>query len=150
MARKQKWLTCWVPHRLELLLSPAWQLAPRPLKRVLERLEIEHMRHGGLNNGHLYVSFDQFVAYRLSRKIVKPTLTLGTALGLLEVIQDEEAFRGDIRPSNRYRLTYVPAKNAASPTDEWKAVSEAKVEAALDRFRSETITTPKAAARVAA
>ena len=45
---KQRWLNCWIANRLEMLISPAWQHVPRPLRRMLERLEIEHLRHGGL------------------------------------------------------------------------------------------------------
>ncbi|MBK5264145.1 MAG: type II secretion system F family protein, partial [Alphaproteobacteria bacterium] len=32
-------------HRLDMVLSPSWTLRPKPVARILERLEIEHMLH---------------------------------------------------------------------------------------------------------
>jgi hypothetical protein len=152
--RKQRWLGAFVPHRLEMLISPAWQQAPRPLRRLIERLEIEHLRHGGFNNGELYVSYNQFVAFGLSKKSIRPTLDLGQALGLIEVIQDVDVIPGDrksdLRPENKYRLTYVPAKGKQSPTDEWKAISADRAERLLNRFRQSEEKAPKLPKQVAA
>ena len=108
MSRGTKWLNCaWVPHRLELVLSPAWRLAPVPLRRLIERLEIEHMRHGGRLNGHLYVAYVQFVAAGVSRRRIGAVLVLGQQLGLIETIRSGEP-NGDLRAPNSYRLTYLP------------------------------------------
>ncbi|WP_245445052.1 hypothetical protein [Pseudaminobacter soli (ex Li et al. 2025)] len=126
-----------MPHRLELLISPAWRAAPRPLRNVLERLEIEHLRHGGFNNGELYVSYLQFVEFGVSKRSIKPTLELGQKLGLLEVIQEAENHLNDIRAANAYRLTYVPAKGKSGPTDEWKAITEARAQVLLEAYRTE-------------
>lgn len=127
---RKDWLhgVSWIPIRQELLQSPAWRHRPIPLARLLERLEIEHMRHAGKENGALFVSFDQFVAAGISRKFVRPMLQLGSALGLLEVIQADN-WIGDVRPPNAYRLCYLPAKGQKAPTDEWSFLDDAKVEA---------------------
>ena len=114
MSRRTKWLdTAFVPHRMEMLRSPPWKAMPSPLRRILDRLELEHMRHGGTSNGHLFVSFKQFVAEGVSRRNIVALLHLGEALGLIEVIREQEA-RGDIRASNQYRLTYVPKRGSPS------------------------------------
>lgn len=144
--KKRKWMTSWIPHRLEFLISPAWHLAPIPLRRMLERIEIEHLRHGGFNNGELYVSYQQLVAHGLSRRSIKSTQELGNALGLLEVFQDE-SHKGDLRPPNRYRLTYLPAKNAAAPTDEWKAISADRAEVLVATFKAADKASAKAKRR---
>src|SRR5687768_13221199 len=101
-----------MPVRLDrspvrLVLSPAWQHRPRPLCRVLERLEVEHMRHGGKENGQLCVSFDQLVEYGVSRRVIRPAIDAGVQLGLLVVRQSDELVR-NVRAPNQYRLTYVP------------------------------------------
>ena len=137
MSRKRKWLNCFLPHRLELLISPAWRSAPRPLRNILERLEIEHLRHGGFNNGELFVSYLQFVEFGLSKRSIKPALELGQRLGLLEVIQETENHLSDIRGANSYRLTYVPAKGKAAPTDEWKLTTEERARFLLDAYKFE-------------
>jgi hypothetical protein len=118
----------WIPHRLRLLVSPAWRYRPKPLARILERLEIEHLTHGGAQNGHLAVSYAQFISYGVSRKAIRPALSAGVPLGLLEVIQTDE-WVGDIRAPNEYRLTYVPSKDRRAPTDEWLGVTEAQAKA---------------------
>lgn len=91
---KQKWLTTWVPHRLEMLVSPAWRARPIAVMRIIERLEEEHLRHGGTQNGKLYVSFLQFQNAGVSKRVIKPALECAAALGLIEVIKEGEA-RGD-------------------------------------------------------
>lgn len=124
----------WIAHRLRLLLSPAWRLRPVPLCRLLDRIEIEHMRHAGRENGHLIVSFDQFVAAGVSRKIIRATIDLGASLGLLAIVQSAEMVRS-IRAPNRYRLTYVPEKDRRAPTDEWASVTEGEVQKAVAAFQ---------------
>jgi hypothetical protein len=130
----RKWLESFIPHRLEMLQSPPWRQVPKPLGRIIERIEIEHLRHGGKNNGELFVSYGQLVDAGVSRKSVLPALRLGEALGLIEVIRPEDA-RRDIRSPNGYRLTYVPAKGKKLPTDEWKSVSKERVAILVDEFR---------------
>jgi len=132
MSRKTKWLTIFVPHRLELVLSPAWRLAPVPLRRLLERLEIEHMRHGGFKNGALYVSYAQLQAAGISRRKISALTLLGESLGLLEVLRQLEPL-GDLRGPSSYRLTYLQTKSAA-PTDEWKLVNEDQASTLVDRY----------------
>ena len=149
MTTKQRWLTCWVPHRLEMLLSPSWQCAPRPLKRAIERLEIEHLRHGGQNNGELFVSFRQFVDYGISRRSIAPVLKLGEDLGLLEIIRPNDSL-SDIRSPHAYRLSYLPAKGHKAPTDEWKTVSRDRVDALLSRFKTSEAVAAKATRKEAA
>lgn len=148
--KKKKWLECFIPRRLEMLRSPAWQAVPRPLSRIIERLEIEHLCHGGFNNGELYVSYRQFVEYGVSKKSIRPLLTLGAALGLLEVIQGEGVLRGDIRPENAYRLTYVPAKGKQNPTDEWKAITQQRADQLIAKYRADEVSAGKATKRAAA
>jgi hypothetical protein len=132
--RRHKWLNCFIAHRLEMLLSPAWWHAPVPLRRILERLEIEYLRHGARNNGALYVAFSQFVEIGVSRRAIRPMLDVGEALGLLQVLRVEDCL-GDLRSPNAYRLTYVPAMNASLPTDEWKSVSKERAAALVAQVR---------------
>lgn len=133
--RRTKWLTCFVPHRLEMLRSPAWQSMPRPLYKIIERLEIEHLAHGGQENGHLYVPFSQFERYGVSKRRIRRLLELGQDLGLVEVLRDPSATNWDIRPPNAYRLTYVPARSQRLPTDEWRSISKERAATLLERYR---------------
>lgn len=149
MSGKRSWLKSFVPHRLELYLSPAWKAAPRPLKAMLERLEIEHLRHGGFQNGELFVGYTAFVEHGISRKSIRRTQQLGVDLGLMAVTQSTVA-GADLRPPNSYRLTYVPAKGKDQPTDEWKTVTDEHAKRLLDRYRADEKTAVKATRKEAA
>lgn len=133
---RTKWLTNFVPRRHEMLRAPAWQSMPWPLHKLIERLEIEHLSHGGQENGHLFVPFSQFEAYGISRRRIRALLELGAALGFLEVRRDPEATSWDIRPPNAYRLTYLPEKGKKAPTDEWRSITEDRADELLGRYRS--------------
>ncbi|ESZ11469.1 hypothetical protein X735_25800 [Mesorhizobium sp. L2C085B000] len=116
---------------------------------MLERLEIEHLRHGGLNNGELFVSFGQFEKHNISRRKIASTQALGAALGLMETIRSTEP-AGDLRAPNAYRLTYVPAKGTSAPSDEWKRVTEDRARKHIEDYhnteRSEVKSREKRAA----
>lgn len=129
---KKGWLSgqSFVPHRLELVVSFPWRKRPIPLMRIIERLEIEDMRHAGGENGNLYVSYTQFVAYGISRSAIRPMLDLGVEIGLIAIIQAEN-WVGDLRPENAYRLTYLPAKGQKAPSDEWRYVTDERVAKAV-------------------
>lgn len=133
--KKRNWMTQWIPHRLEMLLHPGWRKAPIPLKRILERLEIEHLRHGGFKNGELFVSYLQFVEHGISKRSIRSTLKLGEDLGFLEVIQGQETVQSDIRPANSYRLTYVNAIGKRNPSDDWKRLSEGDVDQFISTYK---------------
>ncbi len=125
----------WIPHRLKLLVSPAWRHRPIPLAKILERIEIEHMRHAGKENGHLIVSYDQLVEHGVSRRTIRGSIDLGVALGLLEVRQSGE-WAGDVRTPNMYRLTYLPEKDRKAPTDEWEGIENAKALDLIGEYQS--------------
>jgi hypothetical protein len=148
--KKRAWMTSFIPRRLEFYFSPSWKLAPRPLKNMLERLEEEHLRHGGYKNGELFVGYSAFVDHGISRKSIKRVLALGSDLGLIEVVYSDDAGSGDVRPPNAYRLTYVPAKGKDNPTDEWKTVTKERAEHLVAVFKSTEKAAVKATRKAAA
>lgn len=124
----------WVWHTIELRSSPAWKARSNQLALLLELLELEHLRHGGAENGHLKQTFNQIASGGLSRKFIAATIEEGEALGLIE------AQRGARKSSTEshmtaFRLTYLPAKVTdqsyqngkpyyTAPSDQWKRVTE--------------------------
>src|SRR5262249_10890247 len=73
----------YVPHTREVLEAPAWRVLSLSGHRVLDRLEIEHLRHGGKDNGELPVTFNNFEAYGIHRHAIAPALRECAALGLV-------------------------------------------------------------------
>ena len=92
------------------------------------------MRHGGLGNGELFVSYKQFMEAGISKRRISPMLELGVQLGFIEIVRPKDAWRGDVKAPNSYRLTYLPTKNS-KPTDEWKKIqSIEQAEKIVDQF----------------
>ena len=50
-----------VIHTLEMRASPAWRGLPDDARRLIDRLEVEHMRRHGLQNGNLVCLYNHFV-----------------------------------------------------------------------------------------
>jgi hypothetical protein len=53
----------WSPRLIEMLESPAYRVLSVSAHRVISRIEIEHARHGGNDNGNLPVTKHDFMAY---------------------------------------------------------------------------------------
>jgi len=101
--------------RLEMLDCVAyWTL--KPIERsMLTVLEIEHMRHGGVENGKLIVTRRQFEKRGIHKDAIAPGLRAIRALGFVDM-QRGAAGIGDQAQAHRFRLTYVQP----APTDEWR------------------------------
>jgi hypothetical protein len=63
-----------VPHTIEMLESPAWGVLSQSARRILDRIEIEHMRHGAVENGRLPVTFDDFANFGVERQAISPAI----------------------------------------------------------------------------
>ena len=101
--------------RLVMLDSVAyWAL--KPIERtVLSIIEIEHMRHGGVENGRLIVTRRQFEKRGIHKDAIAPSIRALEVLGFIE-LERGAAGVGDQAQEHRFRLTYVQPK----PTDEWR------------------------------
>lgn len=127
MSRKPWQITgAYVAHRLEMLQSPAWTAAPRPMKALLEELEIEHMRHKGCANGQLFRSYTQFIAAGFNRHTVTEMIRIAEVLGFVRVNRETGIGSRDLRDASAYTLTYLPTGvgRDVPPTDDWKRVKD--------------------------
>ena len=77
----------WVSPGQELLESYAWRAASGPARKALDRILVEHLHHGSLENGDLPVTYNDFVAYSLRRNSLRPGLEEAVALGLIDIIE---------------------------------------------------------------
>ena len=111
----------WISYPRSMLESPAFRVLGYTAIRVMHRIEIEHMAHGGAENGKLIVTYDQFGECGISRNSVAPAIRELVALGFLEITEKGIASDENGRP-NRFRLTYVNVKNREQPTNEWRRV----------------------------
>jgi hypothetical protein len=111
-----------VAHRLAMIESDAWRALTLPARRVLDRLEIEHAHHGGMENGALICTFDDFARAGVRRQSVARAIRDLEKLGFIEVTQRGRRAAGEFYLPSRYRLTYLHTKTGG-PTDEWRRVS---------------------------
>lgn len=115
----------WIPHPLSLRESIAWKHLPNNARRVLDRLEREHMRHGARDNGKLPCTYQDFTEAGVPGKGVALAIRQAVALGFLEVTYRAPPSVATFRRSNEYRLTYV-FNRGCKPEDvthEWRLVS---------------------------
>jgi hypothetical protein len=119
--------------RLVMLDSVAyWAL--KPIERtILSVIEIEHMRHGGVENGRLIVTRRQFEKRGIPLKAIAPGLRALVALGFIEITRRGAAGIGDHAQAHQFRLTYVQP----NPTDEWRKHHDpARAEAEANAMRN--------------
>jgi hypothetical protein len=106
----------YVAHTREMRESVAWRAVPDIGRRVLDRLELEHLRHRLRDNGRLFCRYEDFEEWGLRRASVRFGIEVVTALGFVVITR-----RGWKSIPSTYRLTYVKSFRDEPPiTDEWK------------------------------
>ncbi len=112
-------------RNLRLVGSPAWAALSDNARRVIERLEIEHMRHCLKDNGQLCCTYDDFEDWGIRRASVRLAIEEAVSLGFVEIVRRGYASKMEVRVPSLYRLTYVKTfKDQLKPTNEWEAVAD--------------------------
>lgn len=107
------------PRTIDMVRSPAMHALSLTGRRILDRLEIELADHGGVDNGRLPVTYDDFEKFGIHRHAIGPGLREVEALGFVETTERGVAGNAEYRSPSLYRLTYRHTSNTA-PTDEWR------------------------------
>lgn len=131
-----------VRHHLEMRRSPAWEALSENDKRILERIEREHMEHGGRHNGRLVVTYDQFETYGVRRKSINKGIHRLEALGFVEAKRFGYDNKTGVRIKSEYRLTYADSVHDNGPqgyfpapkvTNDWQRLNTPeKVQRAIE------------------
>lgn len=118
-----------------MLQSSAWRALSINARRFLDFLELDHLSHGGAENGHLRATYDQLKTYGLTRSEIFSAIEETIALGFVRRMQVHLP-----RVPMEYRLTYYGfiSQNsmAESPTNEWESLDDrgvARVKSVLRR-----------------
>jgi len=114
-----------IAHTRAMRESAAWRALPDNARRVLDRLELEHMAHGGAANGKLVCTYTDFAKWGIRRRSIPLAIRQAVALGFLEVTRRGYITSGDFKAPSTYRLTYVFGADSrldGSPTNEWEAI----------------------------
>jgi len=103
--------------------SPAWRVLSLSARRVLDRLEIEHAHHGGVENGNLPVTTQNFIDYGVHRNGVAQAIREAEALGFIRM-KHGRGGNAEHRQPNRFFLTYGTGcgPRSLTPTHEWRKI----------------------------
>jgi hypothetical protein len=72
-------------REIKMLESHAYRELSLSARRVLDRLEIELAHHGGMDNGKLPVTYDDFQRYGIDRHAIAPAIRELIALGFVAI-----------------------------------------------------------------
>ena len=117
----------WSWYSVEMMQSDAWRDMSINARRMLDLLEIEHLKHGGYENGNLMMTYNQFVAGGIRRSSIFATIAELEKLGWIEVSRG--GYRGFARSwPHRFRLTHrrtriqpaIGAPYLVEPTHDWR------------------------------
>jgi hypothetical protein len=113
---------CWSWRTPEFLMSEAWRTAPLQTRRFVERLEIEHLHQGRVENGNLICTYKDCLKHGISAKKINATIKDAVRRGLVYQTQEGTASsnkRG--RRPNTFGLGWIGGKDGSAPPNLWKA-----------------------------
>jgi hypothetical protein len=104
-----------------MLESPAYRVLSGGAEKVIARIAIEHMGHGGGLNGALPVTHNNFADYGIRRASILAFLSEAVALGFVDRTQKGQRRYGDFEGAPAlYRLTWLPTHDGKPSTNEWE------------------------------
>jgi len=112
----------------DLLTSIAYQAMSINARRVIDRIQIEHMDHAGLENGKLIVTHDDFKKFGVSRDFVGDAVDELAYLKLIKINIRGRAGEGT-GYANCFELTWLPPKGSYLCDDIWQGVTRKRVRA---------------------
>jgi len=129
-----------MPVGREMLRSGAMRALSVHARRALDRIMIEHMDHGGQENGRLKVTWSDFERFGVHRHYIAQALAELVSVGLIAV---EDPGRAIIWGESRgnpaiYRLKWLPVcepDNFRPATNEWRRFEE-DIEAAAAAIKA--------------
>lgn len=129
-AKRWKFEEAFVGEPMSLLESPGYQALNFPAFKILAFLKLEHVRHGGAENGRLVAPHRQLREGGISPRKVKPALEMLEAFGIIRCTS--EGFRQGGRPNAAtYALTWLPTCDGQLPTEDYRKIGRVMVSAYL-------------------
>jgi hypothetical protein len=111
-----------VHYTREMISSAAYRALSHQARKVLRRLEIEHMAHGGQDNGKLPCRYADFIEYGCRKHGIHAAIMEVEALGFVKTTSVGTRAYGDVKgKASTYLLTYFFTQDPPAPaTNEWK------------------------------
>jgi hypothetical protein len=127
----------WLWLTREILESYAWRALSSVGQKVVSRIGIEHLSHGGCQNGDLPVTYRDFEQYGVGPNSIHLALAEASELGLIERTAAGYRAWGEFkgRPA-RYALGWLPLHDGRPASNGWRrfgSLAEAKRASAAAR-----------------
>lgn len=117
----------WMWHSRSMLASPAWMALPLNARRVIDRLALEHLEHGRLENGRLIVTSKNFQAYGVRHDSIADAIAQAEALGFVDVtVRGRPAWSAGGPMSSQYGLTWLPRCDCTGASNRWRNIATAE------------------------
>ena len=107
----------WVKLPRDLLESPAWRGLGINARRLVDFLLVEHLAHGGAENGNLKAPYQQLVEVGIGLRHIANAIHEAEEAGIID------AHRGGMRVATAYALTWLPLKGGTAASNRWKATT---------------------------
>ncbi len=104
-------------------------------RKLVDFLLVESANHAGRKNGALMATYDQLVAYGLTRSEVPAAIAEAEGLGLIHV-EHGGRYNMTNKPSV-FTLTFYAHRDGAPPTNDWRRVTDENVAGMKRRRRRE-------------
>lgn len=130
----------WVWITRDMLESPAWRALSGNARSVIERVMVEHMAHGGAQNGALPVTYEDLVAWGVRRNSIPTAIAEAVALGWLDHQRGRRA-AGDAKGvPQTFTLTWLRTWENEPATNRWKRFKDRhSARAAADAAKAKSI-----------
>jgi hypothetical protein len=118
-----------IAHPVAMLKSAAFRSLKLAERKILDRLEIEHARHGGKRNGDLVCTYTDFRKHGVRKASISDAIKQLVRRGLIEITKQGRPSYGDLRNPSHYRLTYLSTFQNEVWTDathEWRCLEKQK------------------------
>jgi hypothetical protein len=97
-----------------LIQSDAWRTAGINTRRFVEFLLLEHMAHGGKENGKLKAPYRQLEQFYINARFVSEAIAEAEKLGLVD------CHRGGMRVATTYTVNWLPLSDGTEPIERWR------------------------------
>jgi hypothetical protein len=112
----------WAWMTAEMLESPAWRALPARSVKIVMRIVLEHLKHGGVKNGKLPVSFDDFETHGVRRRSILEAILIASELGFVDRLAIGTWAGNDSKRPSLYGLTWLPRCDGMSASNRWAKV----------------------------
>lgn len=121
---------------LHLLQSPAYRALTIPARGCLDFLMIEHLTHGGAENGNLMAPYRQLAASGVRKDSISEALHMLEAFGVIERTQ-YGGRQGGRANASRYGLGWLPLRGEPVPRERYRKITVEQVAAHASELKRE-------------